>query len=251
METPVPAWTLSLQPCVTPPSGDRVHPDGSQILSSSRQPTLPAVCPQPIPSSPSAADSVASAHFSELQHLRHERAAFQADLRELRAVHAEVRELVLAAQTLRTDLNQPRGQPLSPVQPSALRWSNPPEKPCVSTPVVDGGTFPDLPLPPWPEPDAALARKLGDLELSDAATSYRPVVSGSQQYPFVRQYPFIHALLGIVFQMLMSSLRLLLLRILESCSLLVPCPCLPTANRHLPILVSQLFFQRQSLGCAL
>ncbi|XP_067260302.1 uncharacterized protein [Chanodichthys erythropterus] len=185
VETTVPAWTLSRQPCVTPPSGDRAYPDGSQILSFSRQPTQPAVCPQPVPSSPSAADSVASPHLSELQHLRHERAAFQADLRELRTVRAEVRQLVLAAQSLRTDLNQARGQPLSPVQASALRWSNPPEKPCVSTPVVDGGTFPDLPPPPWPEPDAGLARKLGDLELSDAATSYRPVVSGSQQYPFV------------------------------------------------------------------
>jgi len=82
VETPVPAWSLSFQPCVALPAGDRVRPDGSQILSSSYQPTQRAVCPQQVPSPPSAADSFASAHLSELQHLRHERAAFEADLRE-------------------------------------------------------------------------------------------------------------------------------------------------------------------------
>ncbi len=76
VETPVLAWSLSFQPCVALPGGDRVHPDGLQILSSSYQPTQPAVCPQQVPSPPSAADSIASAHLSELQHLRHERAAF-------------------------------------------------------------------------------------------------------------------------------------------------------------------------------
>ncbi len=183
METPVPAWSLSFQPCVALPGG--VCPDGSQILSSSYQPTQPAVCPQQVPSPPSAADSIASAHLSELQHLRHERAAFEADMRELRAVRAEVRELVQAAQSLRADLSRARGQPLSPVSPSALRWSSSPVKPRVSTPVVDWDPFPDLPPPPWPEPDKALARQFGALKLSDAATSYRPVVSGSQQYPVV------------------------------------------------------------------
>ncbi|KAF4102348.1 hypothetical protein G5714_017148 [Onychostoma macrolepis] len=185
VETPVPAWSLSFQPSVAFPGGDRLHPDGSQILSSSYQPTQPAVCPQLVPSPPSAADSIASAHLSELQHLRHERAAFEADLRELRAVRAEVRELVQAAQSLRADLSQARGQPLLPGQPSALRLSSSPVKPCVSTPVVDCDPFPDLPPPPWPEPNEALARQFGALELSDAATSYRPVVSGSQQNPVV------------------------------------------------------------------
>lgn len=55
----------------------------------------------------------------------------------------------------------------------------------MSTPVVDGGPFPDLPPPPWPQPDTALARHLDDLELSDAATFYPAVVSESQAYPFV------------------------------------------------------------------
>ncbi|CAM4712096.1 unnamed protein product [Leuciscus chuanchicus] len=50
------------------------------------------------------------------------------DLRELRAVQAEVRALVLAALTLIADLSQARGQPPSPVQP---RWSNPSVQPCV------------------------------------------------------------------------------------------------------------------------
>ncbi len=90
METPVPAWSLSFQPCVALPVCDLVRPDGSQILSSSYQPTQPTVCPQQVPYPPSAADSIASAHLSELQDLRHERAAFEADLRELRAVRAEV-----------------------------------------------------------------------------------------------------------------------------------------------------------------
>ncbi len=58
-------------------------------------------------------------------------------------------------------------------------------KPCVSTGVTHCDPFPDLPLPPWPEPDKALARQFGALGFSDAATSYRPVVSGSQQYPVV------------------------------------------------------------------
>lgn len=119
---------------------------------------------------------------SELQHLRQERAAFQADLRELRSVHAEVRELVRAVQSLRADLSQARGRTPSPVQPW---WSNPHMQPCVSSPVVDDGPLPDLPPPPWPEPDVALARQLGNLELNVAATSNRPVVSEPQQYPFV------------------------------------------------------------------
>ncbi len=100
VKTPVPAWSLSFQPGVSLPGGDRVRPDGSQILSSSYQPTQRAVCPQQVPSPPSAADSIASAQLSELQHLRHERAAFEADLRELRAVCAEVRGIVQAAQSL-------------------------------------------------------------------------------------------------------------------------------------------------------
>ncbi|KAL0152885.1 hypothetical protein M9458_051818 [Cirrhinus mrigala] len=185
VKTPVSPWSLSFQPCVALPGGDRDHPDGSQILSPSYQLTEPAVCPQQVPSSHSATDSIAFAHLSELQQLRHERAAFEADLRELRAVRAEVQELVQAARSLRADLSQSRVQPLSPVQPSAMRLSSTPVKPSVSTPVADGGPFPDLPPPPWPEPDAALARELGALELSDAATSYRPVVPGSQQHPLV------------------------------------------------------------------
>ncbi len=28
VETPVPAWSLSFQPCVALPGGDRVRPDG-------------------------------------------------------------------------------------------------------------------------------------------------------------------------------------------------------------------------------
>ncbi len=46
VETPVPAWSLSFQPCVALTGGDRVFPDGSQILSSSYQPIQRAVCPQ-------------------------------------------------------------------------------------------------------------------------------------------------------------------------------------------------------------
>ncbi len=128
-------WRCLFQPgpcpfskCVALPGGDHVSPDGSQILSSSYQPTQPAVCPQLVPSSPSAADSIASTHLSELHHLCHERAAFEADLRELRAVCAEVQELVQAAQSLRADLSRARGQPLSAVQPSALWLSSPPGK---------------------------------------------------------------------------------------------------------------------------
>lgn len=83
VEMPVPACSLSFQPCVALPGGDRVRPDGLQILSSSYQPTQPAVCPQQVPSPPSAADSIASVNLSELQHLRYEGAAFEADLREL------------------------------------------------------------------------------------------------------------------------------------------------------------------------
>ncbi|RXN16497.1 hypothetical protein ROHU_003083 [Labeo rohita] len=100
VKTPVSPWSLSFQPCVALPGGDRDHPDGSQILSPSYQLTEPAVCPQQVPSSHSAADSLAFAHLSELQQLRHERAAFEADLRELRAVRAEVQELVQAARPL-------------------------------------------------------------------------------------------------------------------------------------------------------
>ncbi len=143
------------------------------------------MCPQQVPSPPSAADSIGSAHLSELQHLRHECAAFEADLRELRAVRAEVQELVQAAQSLRADLSQARGQPLSPVQPSALGMFSSPVKPYVSTPVVDCDPFPDLPPPPWPESDKALARQFGSLELSDAVASYRPVISVSQQNPIM------------------------------------------------------------------
>lgn len=55
----------------------------------------------------------------------------------------------------------------------------------LSTPVVDYDLFPDLPPSPWPEPDAAFARQVSDLELSDAATSCQPVVSMSQQYLLV------------------------------------------------------------------
>ncbi len=63
--------------------------------------------------------------------------------------------------------------------------SSSPVKPCVSTPVVDCDSFPDLPPPPWPEPDKALARQFGALELSDAVASDWPVISGSQQNPVV------------------------------------------------------------------
>ncbi|KAG1939018.1 hypothetical protein F2P79_017422 [Pimephales promelas] len=96
-QVPVPPWSLSFQPGVTPPNDSRVHPDGLQSWSYRHQSTQPTVCPPH--SSPSAADSVVYAHLSELQHLRQERAAFRDDLRELRAVQAEVRELVLAAQS--------------------------------------------------------------------------------------------------------------------------------------------------------
>ncbi|CAM4720871.1 unnamed protein product [Leuciscus chuanchicus] len=51
----------------------------------------------------------------------------------------------------------------------------------------------------------------------------------------------VHTSLSLVFQRLVSSLRLLLLRTLESCSLLVPYPCLPILIIHFP-------FLRQSKG---
>ncbi|KAL0161393.1 hypothetical protein M9458_045118 [Cirrhinus mrigala] len=138
VKTAVSPWSLSFQPRVALPGGDRDHPDGYQL-------TEPAVCPQQVPSSYSAADSIAFAHLT--------------DLRELRAVRAEVQELVQAAR-------QARVQPLLPVQPSAMRLFSTPVKPGVSIPGADGDPFPDLPPPPWPEPDAALARELDPSEFA-------------------------------------------------------------------------------------
>ncbi len=126
--------------------------------------------------------------------------------------------------SLRADLKQARGQPLSPVQPSALRMSSSPVKPCVSTPVVGCDSLPDLPPGPWPEPDEALARQFSALELSDAVTSYRPVVSGSHQNPIV-------------------------LPTTRSCP---PRPSVPDVGEfHPPLIVSQPFFLSQSLRCTL
>ncbi|RXN19912.1 guanine nucleotide-binding subunit alpha-12 isoform X2 [Labeo rohita] len=81
--------------------------------------------------------------------------AFQADLKELRDVCAEVRELVQVAQSLRADLNQVRGQNRSPVQPTPSQLCSPPGKLHESTPLAEDGNSAELP-PPWPEPDVDL-----------------------------------------------------------------------------------------------
>ncbi len=183
----------SFQPYTTPPGGDLVCSDRSQIMSSGYQPSQHAEFHQPSFSSPQVAGFITSTHDSELQHLRHEHAqlmqthqAFQADLKELREVRAEVRELVQVAQSLRADLSQARGQNLSPAQPPALKLSSPPVRRYESTPLAEDGNFADLPPPPWPEPDVDLRNQVGDLALSDmGVTIYQPVVPETRKYSFV------------------------------------------------------------------
>lgn len=194
LEAPVRRTTpLSFQPYATPPGGDLVCSDGSQIIASNYQPPQHAEFHQSSFSSPQAAGLISSAHGSELEHLRHEHAqliqthqAFQADLRELREVRAEVRELVQVAQSLRADLSLTRGQNLSSAQPPALQLSSPPVRRYESTPFADEGNFADLPPPPWPEPDVDWMNQVGDLTLSDTgATVYHPVMPENRKYSFV------------------------------------------------------------------
>ncbi|KAL0196824.1 hypothetical protein M9458_005364, partial [Cirrhinus mrigala] len=108
-----------------------------------------------------------------------------ADLRELREVRAEVRELVQVAQSLRADLDQARGQNRSPVQPTASQFCSPPGKPHDSTPLEEDVNSAELP-PPWPEPHVDLMNQVGDLALSDTgATIYQPVMPETRKYSFV------------------------------------------------------------------
>ncbi len=235
----------SFQPYTTPPGGDLVCSDGSHIMSSGYQPSQHAEFHQPSFSSPQAAGFITSAHDSKLQHLRHEHAqliqthqAFQADLKELKKVCAEVRELVQVAQSLRA-----RGQNLSPAQPPALQLSSPPVRRYESTPLAEDGNVADLPNTLWPEPDIDFRNQVGELALADmGATVYQPVMPETKKYSFVflatetsPPQPYAPDTCWLP--------HLLPLKSFESYSHLQPCPYLLTSR--------QWWFPRDSAWCLL
>lgn len=119
----------------------------AKFMSSSK-PTQHAEFLQPSFSSTQATGFAPSAHDSELQHIRCEHArlmqthqAFQADLRELREVHAEVRVSIQVAQSLKAELSQARSQNIVPEQPVVSQISNPSVRLYDSTTLADDRHF--------------------------------------------------------------------------------------------------------------